>query len=83
MRKKQLVVLAALAGDSLGELKSMVDELCGALAVPGDDGELTTWSRRFAASGKRTLVQVESKAVHWGRRFSASGKARAAPIRLS
>jgi len=83
MRKKKVVVLAALADDSCGELKSMMDELCGAAAVPGDEGELATWSRLFAASGQRTLVQVESKAVNWGRRFSASGKTRAAPIRLS
>jgi hypothetical protein len=84
MRKNKLVVLEALADDSRGELKSMVDELCGASVVLGDETEFTTWSRRFAASGKRSLVQTESKAAHWGRRFSASGKTRpAAPIRLS
>jgi hypothetical protein len=52
-RRKKVLVLAKLAEDSTGQLKSMVKELVGDRpALAGDVAKAAHWSRRFAASGK-------------------------------
>jgi hypothetical protein len=55
MRKKKPVVLAALADDSRGELKSMLAELSGTRSqMAGANAKPARWSLRFSASGKPT-----------------------------
>jgi hypothetical protein len=57
-RRKKSVVLAKLAEDSRGELKSMVTELSGDREVGSDRAKTGHWSRRFGASGKALCAPV-------------------------
>jgi hypothetical protein len=59
LREKKSVELKKLAGESRGELKEMLAELCDATPDPEVAGaKPSRWSRRFAASGKSAPAAI-------------------------
>jgi hypothetical protein len=61
-RKRTAIILDQLARESAVELDSMVVELIGeTLLKAGDGTKPTHWRRRFAASGKFTLIRPFGK----------------------
>jgi hypothetical protein len=62
VRKKNAIVLDKLARESAIELDSMLDELMAhGQQHANDRATPSQWSRRFAASGKHTLIRPFEK----------------------